>query len=731
MTGRVVAALALLCAVAGPSGASPGPELCRSWLHPSQPPTIRGRVLDADSRPLAGARILLSASPEMSPLLGWVESDPAGRYAASVPEGPGCAALRLPATVYAVLEPPLGRFISAAPARALSIASARADLSVDWRSDALVASASVCGRVELLGRPLPSGFVFLAPNDRSATAASRDGGLSRVSDGKFCARGVAPGEYLLSVRPELLPSPQDNGVLPSPLTIVFRGQTRACDECEVSVDPSGRVAVYDGNGRYVPAAVPLELVYQPPGPRGSSVLLSGRLKAPGDARPALLFVRTDQSSPTWSTTNHFAWLSAGVEGEPFAVPLAPGRMLNFWARSAELASVDIRYAKPLNPLAAARPLMEIVLGPSGGISGEVRTADGARFHPHLSRGRARRLFAVRSSSFWEDDHGEGAFADSDGHYEATHLRPGFYRLWPVTGADGFEESVGVPRGLWVKARVKRRADWTLSPWAMLRIAQDAGRLEPPAGSPPPGANTVPFHYARPLERWIVGVKPGELDETGVSGLLLNDEAPANFLQDAGGGWIPRRSWDRRRPSDGVRVAPGRLDLYMLEVSDRFGRASLRVSGKENGILIRAGEEASVKFSTPAYAGGRGALRGLLKSSRRVALSRFLEARSLAEMHALLTPRIQLYDDQGRFAAAAFVGLSYSEFGEIIDAAGSGDESSFDRLADRRARDFYVEGLAAGRYAVEVRAHGYRARRSAVEIRDGETARLEADLDRSE
>lgn len=583
--------------------------------------------------------------------------------------------------------------------------------------------AGVCGQVEILGRPMPAGFISLLPQVPSP--APVDKSLHRIGDGKFCIPGVAPGDYFLSVMPALVPSPQDNELLPSPLPISFRGLSQACDECRITVDGAGHAAVSDGQGRYAPVRTPLDIVYRAPAKSPSTILLKGRLKAAA-GEPVFFFVRTDQTAPAWTTTDHFAWLEGGAE---FSVPIVPGRMLNLWARSGDLTAVGLRYAKPLNPLGPASPLMEITLGRSGKITGQVTAADGARFRPHLGRDvKARRLFAVRTSTFWEDDHGDGAFADSEGRYEATHLRPGFYRLWPVTGAAGFEESVGRPRAAWVEAGSNLTIDWTLSPWAMVRIAPEGAGRAAPVGGFPPGANTVPLNLGYPRERWIVGVKPGALDETGVSGLLLGDETPISFIQDREGGWVPRRPWDRRRPSAGVRVEPGRYDVYRLEVADRFGRPSLRVSGLESGVAVREGQEAAMTFSAPPYPSGSGALRGELKASHGPSLERFRRGLSLAELHALLTPRVQLYDADGRFMGAAFAGITYVELGEIIAAAGGGDERAFDAAVRRRSPEFVIEGLAAGRYDAVLSASGYPAHRMTLDIRSGATTRLAADLD---
>jgi hypothetical protein len=636
----------------------------------------------------------------MEPLIGWVEADASGRYAATIPEGPGCEARRYPATFYAVVEPPAGRyFTEAGRPVAVALESPTAELVVDWKRRTAPARASVCGGVEARGRGLPFGFLSLLPSE-----GGTDKSLVRVKDGKFCAAGVAPGDYAVNVIPPLIPSPQANELLPEPLI-------------------SGSLSV----GERSPG--PLDLVYRGPEPTSRPVELKGRLKAapPG---PVFIFVRTDQGAPTWRTTDHLFWLEGEGEDRPFAVPLAPGRMLNLWAASGDMTIVGLRYTKPLDPMASAGSELEITLGPSARVSGDVFAAGGARFRPRLSRdARARRLFAVRYSTFWEDDHGDGAFADSEGHYEAARLRPGFYRLWPVTGAAGFEESVGAPRAVWAAAGQASRLDWTLSAWAIAAVSPDGEFPAALGDSAPPRANTVPLNYTRPLERWIVGVKPGRLDETAVSGLLLNDEAPINFLQDSRGGWLPRRAWDRRRPSSGVRVAPGRYDVYLLEVADRYHNPSLRVLALEKGVPIRAGEAAALKFPAPRYPRGTGTLRGELKTSRPPTPAGFRRASSLAELHALLTPRVQLYDARGRFAAAAFVGVSYVDMGEAIEAAGKDDAAALEKAAKHWSHGFIVEGLAAGRYTAELSAAGYKTRRTTVEIEPDATTVLDADLDR--
>lgn len=159
---------------------------------------------------------------------------------------------------------------------------------------------------------------------------------------------------------------------------------------------------------------------------------------------------------------------------------------------------------------------------------------------------------------------------------------------------------------------------------------------------------------KPSERWA-------LPEAGASSLLFPGETD------------PGR--------EGPRVA--------VEVRARWSAPSVRLLGRGEG---------PARISRRVRAKGRPSLRALRR------------ARSLAELHSLLIPRLELYGPDGKLAAAAFAPVSYGEFGLLVRAVERGEPPE-----PPRAFEAVLDGLPPGRYRVEAHAFGRRLWRESVEL----------------
>jgi hypothetical protein len=234
--------------------------------------------------------------------------------------------------------------------------------------------------------------------------------------------------------------------------------------------------------------------------------------------------------------------------------------------------------------------------------------------------------------------------------------------------------------------------------------------------------TGPWAEGEPAGLGLYGLTPGPLDESRVSSFLFDSAAPFSFRKGASGAWRPDNVTATGAAPASIRVPAGRYDAYLVRTGPVFEAPSVRVL-RSASVTVREGGAATVSFDgSAARPEGAAALEGRLPPPR-ATLGELRRAGTLAELHALLAPRVDLEDAQGRWAAAAFAAFSLDDLRRLERALDSGAEGSVSGVLGAAPRPFRIPGLAPGRYRATARGRGYSAWTADVAL--GETgARLD-------
>lgn len=687
------------------------------------PITVSGRAVDAAGEAIRHATVEFVTDEAAPRRIGHVETAADGSYRAFLP-GDACRGnlLRYPGRALARLLPPAGSWFPEPPAPArLSLASAGAALRADFTAAARPAAGRVCGEVELLGRPLPEGFVSLMP--AAGTPERRNHTLVPVRDGRFCAPAVAPGDYGLLLSPRTTRPPHEPQ-LPR-IDAVARGA--GSGPAAIRVDAGGSFRVLGASG---PVRVPLALEYRAAPASGALAPVAGRLRFPRDAAPgtrALLLAQTLDDRADRYSPYRFAWVDHGPGGGDFELAVDSGTLYRFAVKAPGLAVHSLRFAAA-TPASPTSPRILAVLGPAARIRGRVLLPDGRPFRPFYHGDQAKSsLLVVKLVDFWGDRlDSDGALVDQDGRYELDGVAPGLYHLHLQWVGVGFDWSLPPVATAWARAGFEAEVDFRLQPWSQVAAARGPGDPKPYWG--PEHFSERLFRNPSPRERWLVALPAGALAPDGASTLLLPVEAPISFIQDSAGLWQPHLFFNEPDPMN-PQLPAGDFAVYSLERVDPFSRPALRVRSVAARSL-RAGRVERLAYrEEPARASAGAALAGTLRSRRRPGLEELRAAGTFAELHRRLVPRLEVYDGSGALLAAAFVPMGYDEFGEAGRAAARGEGERLAALAELRDREFLLDELPAGEFRVVARAFGYPDRTLRVRLRPGRTARVEIDFDR--
>ncbi|HET8732953.1 MAG TPA: carboxypeptidase regulatory-like domain-containing protein, partial [Anaeromyxobacteraceae bacterium] len=203
------------------------------WLSPLG--AYRGRVVDAEDRPVEGAEVRVTGAGERAllPSADRVTSGPGGAFSISAPDG-------------ATLE---ARHPGHAPGRATLDFAARSTRNVTLRLGRAVsgdAASGITGRVVSGGAPVEGALVSARALLRGGPGSAEEAVAAQAlsdADGKFALRDLSPARHLLSAS-------RDGYTLPRPVV------ARPGEEVTLELSRGGAVAgrvVDHATGRPVPA----------------------------------------------------------------------------------------------------------------------------------------------------------------------------------------------------------------------------------------------------------------------------------------------------------------------------------------------------------------------------------------------------------------------------------------------------------------------------------------------
>jgi hypothetical protein len=294
------------------------------------------------------------------------------------------------------------------------------------------------------------------------------------------------------------------------------------------------------------------------------------------------------------------------------------------------------------------------------------------------------------------------------------------RIIPVYFGERPAWTVGPPRGAWLEAGKPLKLDWSLAAFSEIVIDPSTVGLKP--FEPLYTQDSTPLWLSNPRERWIVGVKPGALDAAGLSRLLFSEDAAFAFIQDSRGQWLPRIG--ARGLS--MMAYPGVYDVYLIETTDIYREPSVRVLAARKSVRVKDGKNI-VDFRPEHWRKpGKAEIAGVLKGRSAVKRGALMKADSVARLHSMLAPSIRLYDEAGRFAAAAFAAVSYNDFGHWIGAIERGSEREIADGADFENAAYRITGLAAGKYRMELSVPGRPVVKRSVVLAEDKSVRFDAD-----
>ena len=525
-------------------------------------------------------------------------------------------------------------------------------------------AAEVCGRVELAGRPLPEGFVSLAGKSVR--------GPFRVRDGAFCAAGVEPGSYRVTVSPLNFPEP---------LEIARKGEAPSAGGARLDVDAAGRAA-------------PLELeAATPASPAGATV--SGEIRFPAgaepnlDASPALVVAYFRTGAPGGGYA--FGWLTGKAEGgaKAFELRAAGGELsrLGLWSRD-WAATAD---SWSFEDAGRTRARAKITAAAGVPVRGTLRFADG---RPYRAPGRAFAAAFVGQSGQW----GRSALADEDGRFE-TSVAPGRYEVDVLGRSD--ERATGRPSFF----ALVSSAGATVEP--VLRDADAGLRVDSAA---------LEGHFGTADSDFVVGRPAGSTRELAPCSLEGNEVFMTRSPDDRWVNALPA-SWDADPQT--AWVPAGVYDFYAVRIKESPW-PSLRVIASARNVTLKKGKVAAVSLPGPAYPGGGAILSGRFPPAAPDAAG-VAAARTWFDLCPRAFPSVELYDAEGRLAAVFAAGTSEGDGRAFKDAVWKADAAGMAALMSK-PRAYKIGGLAPGTYRARARPVGGPAwEKTVVLTQDAETA----------
>ena len=487
------------------------------------------------------------------------------------------------------------------------------------------AAGAFCVRVEVDGRPLPSGFVTLTsgPSGRS---------LARLRDGRACLDGAAPGDYRLKV---------------SPLNWL-----------RLSVKNDGRFVLRDAKGRIEREGAELALIERPLDQTAASMLEARVLfeanPSTEASRPALLAVhllpgRAGDAVAATSDAYRFTWLEPRPEGGERAARLAvpAGRLqrLELHGPGWTTLSASWDYAGETSSTQTVTALLHA--GPGVLISGRVRYPDGSPFKPSFG-GRAEDLSALSVEFIDLLDAGTAALVDENGGYE-LRAAPG---AWIIsTRYRGTRAFTGVDELLF--AVVPASSTFSFDVPVVLRDA--ALRITPEHA--PVGAfeSIVPLRSRGPGEPGFCDTSERRLVEI--------------YLRRDG-------RWTSHPLSDLTNLAPGRYDLYRL--SNRSA-AGMTVEGSLRDVGLERGKITNIEVLRTERAPRVAELGGRIVAPPLASPADLRAARSPQEFCELLLPSVTVFAVDGRPLAFAGALQTPAALSRILDALSGGRDDDLRTL----------------------------------------------------
>lgn len=550
-------------------------------------------------------------------------------------------------------------------------------------------AARLCGRVEVLGRPLPEGFATVSgPVER---------GLARIKAGAFCVDGLPEGDYRVEAAPFSQWKPMRAG---------FKGLPGSTTSYLVRVDASG--------ARLVGGSTLPPLVYLPDPPEPGWATLDGTLNYPKGAAPARALVMAQTAGEGY----RFAWTS----GRRFRLAVEPGDIgsVVVWAEGWAATRLDppysVRGGEALKFKTAQALALRVDLARAGRVAARVRLPDGGPFVPYAGLDPARRsIFGFSLVSPFNGQQFE-AYAGEDGVVE-TAAPEGPWELQPLWRGPGFRWNPGISSLVWIEAGKTAAAEVALSEAAEARVP-DGGVAAAPLWQ-------TGYTQQSPVIRRLLGAPAGAIDPRRTFAFFLEGQQPVSFNQSMDGKWEPTAG------GGGVwkRAAPGRYDLYLVEVHRWLDYLSSRVLALQRGATIERGGRADLKVGAgDLLALGDEELRGTLKARRRWTLDDVKRARTLIELDQTLFPVVNIYDEQGRFLGLSMPNVTAKEYDSLGELLLARDWAGVEKVY-RSFGEFRVERLTPGRYRAQVVVFGYEPKEFPVTVEAGKVARLDVDMDR--
>ena len=408
-----------------------------------------------------------------------------------------------------------------------------------------------------------------------------------------------------------------------------------------------------------------------------------------DAAPALVLGLF--RGPGAPARYSFRWLTGKAGREVrFRLPPAAGALTRLalsapgWARAG---------AAWTGPGGAARA--ELDAAPGARVAGTLRAPGGpaprgaAALFMDLTGGRAE-TFPADADGAYEGDLPAGRYEVGALLPEGARLtgRPTFFATVPSTGA-----AVDVTlRPAGAGARVRTAPG----------LASASGHTDFVVAGPAGAAREL---TPCGLEAWEVFMNP----------------APGGrwvaTLPDSWGG-DPATAW----------TAPGLYDFHLVRVTE-LPRPSLRVLASAEGVALKDGAVTDVALERPAPA-GRASVSGRFPGGRAADPVAARAAPGRLALCLALFPSVALYGPDGRLAATASAELDRDALKPLLESATAEDARAMAALA-ARPRGFRVEGLAPGRYRAAARMPGGAAWEAAVDLTDGEEARMDVGAPRGQ
>ncbi len=545
--------------------------------------------------------------------------------------------------------------------------------------------AEPCLTVALRGEPLPYGLALLMP---VGVPGRPPRGPLRIREGRFCAPGLAEGQYRVDLLSEFDLTPL------------------ACAWKEPG--PAGRVLSWRGADGWAPKGLSLELAAvsaaapalhgtlrfstTTQASAGAGVLLAGACYEPGCPGARCDWTLINSSGPA-------------VRGFSFSAPACGLRSL--WAASSDWAPRLWKMSERRAGAGAGGPQAEVELVAGARVEGRVLLPDGTPFRPRPGS----RLQEDGSSMFWieardatRDDslYLHRFFADDQGRLLGPALAPGLYSFVPQYAGSGFRWSPAPGTLRWVSAGAPVELEVRLSPGAEIAV-------EPPLH--PRLAKTA---GAATSVTELIGLPEGGFEKEAVSRALGSEGSSFMFLLEDGA-WITSGRASGPQGAGAALAAPGHYDAAILEMTDIFDRPAVRVLSAARSVRVGAGERAVLRFEK-FLAAGSAEIRGSFNGGKVPPPALLKKASSSGRLYSLLSPRLELRRD-GVLAAVAYGTFPWDIRKIILDAAAADDPAPLEK-ALAGPRPFRIDGLPDGNYEARVISFGAPDRERKVRLEGG-------------